>query len=155
MALVYKALCHTDVLIRNQILFLEKKFQFSATASLLATWGELGDSIRRVEIVKVGVAETSSGHTTNGVVVGDSDFGRGDEDDADLVNELGTWRSEGLCHCIIVSLTWDVKGRFCLCFAKCFFVVCNRCFNEIKTGYPAKAATDLFLAMKKFPIGWF
>ena len=40
-----------------------------ATASLLATCGELGDSIRRVEIVKVGVAETSSGHTTNGVVV--------------------------------------------------------------------------------------
>ena len=50
----------------------------------------MGGSIRRVEIVKVGVAETSSGHTTNGVVVGDSDFGCGDEDDADLVNELGT-----------------------------------------------------------------
>ena len=90
MALVHKALCHTDVLIRNQILFLEKKVQFFATASLLATCTELGDSIRRVEIVKVGVASTSSGHTTNGVVVGDSDFGCGDEDYAGLVNELGT-----------------------------------------------------------------
>ena len=72
MALVHKALCHTEVLIRHQILFLEKKIQFSATASPSVTSGELGDSIRRVEIVKVGVAETSSGHTTNGVVVGDS-----------------------------------------------------------------------------------
>ena len=45
----------------------------------------MGDSIRRVEIVKVGVAETSSGHTTNGVVVGDSDFRRG-EDDVDFVS---------------------------------------------------------------------
>ena len=43
----------------------------------------MGDSIRRVEIVKVGVAETSSRHTTNGVVVGHSDVGRG-EDDVDL-----------------------------------------------------------------------
>ena len=68
MALVHKPFCHTNVLIRHQILFLEK-LNFFATASLLATWGELGDNIRRVEIVKVGVAETSSGHTTNGVVV--------------------------------------------------------------------------------------
>ena len=48
------------------------------------------------------------------------------------------------------------QGEVLFVLCKMFFVVCNRCFNEIKTGYPAKAATDLFLflAMKKFRISW-
>ena len=47
-----------------------------------------------------------------------------------------------------VSLYICVSNLFVLC-KMFFFVVCNRCFDEIRAGCPAKAATDPFLAMKK------